>query len=74
MLQHFPAGEEPEIMKVFIQQFSDGEILAERTYAIGDGGESTDWRYFPPKKSACDAAEEKDKGTDAEGIIKRSRV
>ena len=37
MQQHFPAGEEPEIMKVFIQRFSDGEILDEKTVAIGGG-------------------------------------
>jgi hypothetical protein len=48
--QNFPEGEEPEIMKVQIQRFSDGEILADRTLQVGGGGQSTDWHYRPQKK------------------------
>ena len=64
--QHLPGGEEPEIMKVFIQRFTDGEILAEKTLQVGGGGQSTDWRYLSPKKGSGDAADQKDEGADEE--------
>ena len=36
--QHFPAGEESRKCKYFLQRFSDGEILGEKTLQIGDRG------------------------------------